>query len=222
MKTALIISGGEFDTFYPSIEYDLIIACDKGYEYAKELKITPDVILGDFDSINPDNIPRDEANLNSYTLADTSSSKPVIIKYPVEKDDTDTLLAIKYAIKNNCTHIIIICALGGRIDHTMANIQSLHYAATKNVLCEIYSSKEHLYTKKGPATFSISSKPSFSLSLYSLTDICKGLTIKGAKYEVNEYTLTNFFPIAYGNTINDTAVISIREGILLIVESIVN
>ena len=122
MKTALIVSGGDFSSPDLDLKYDILIACDKGYGYAKNMRLTPDVVIGDFDSftgvIDPD---------------------IKVLRYPIEKDDTDTMLAVKYALNEGCDRIVICSALGGRMDHTIANIQSMAYAASHGALCEIMS-----------------------------------------------------------------------------------
>lgn len=203
MKKALIISGGAFDVPPISSQYDLIIACDKGYSYAKNLGLKPDIVLGDFDSID----------------ARPTALGFELLTYPVEKDDTDTMLAIKCALERGFQDITLICALGNRLDHTLANIQSMHYAAKHGASCEIYSKKEHL-TVYTPGSYEIKRKEATSLSLFSLTDSCKSVSIHGAKYEADGIELTNAFPLGIGNSfVKDTVTISFEEGILLLIES---
>lgn len=216
MKTALIISGGEFNTYVPNMEYDLIIACDKGLEYAHELKITPDIILGDFDSMDQTKARDLNGQLSS------NGNFVEVVTFPVEKDDTDTMLAIKHAISLGYQHMVIICALGGRTDHLMANIQSLNFAANHNVLCEIYSSNERLVAYQGPCEIAITRRKDYSLSLYALSEEVNGLTLRGTKYDVSDIMLTNSFPLAYGNSILDSyALIKFDHGTLLIIESLI-
>ena len=89
MKKCLIVSGGKFEKIKLHDKYDLIIACDRGYIHASKLKISPDIIVGDFDSSK---MPRDNAN---------------IIAVNSIKDDTDTGLAVKYALRNGYKYIDI-------------------------------------------------------------------------------------------------------------------
>lgn len=200
MKTCLIISGGDYCTLPDSIEYDFCIACDKGLEYAIRLGITPDLIMGDFDSYKGSF----DANLAN------------VLTFPVEKDDSDTMLAIKHAISNGYSKIIIICALGGRLDHTIANIQAMTYVATHDVACELFSETEHLITFTGHE-ISLPAKEGYSLSLFSLSDSCENITIKGAGYDVENIKLTNTFPIGLSNYWKSESVsISMTTGILLI------
>lgn len=208
MKTCLIISGGEFCSLPENLKYEYCIACDKGYEYSVKLGIKPDIVLGDFDS---------------YEGVITEDIGDIPIDFhPVEKDDTDTMLAIKHAIGKGYKHLVIICALGGRVDHMLANIQSMTYASSHGCICEIYSDKEYLRTFSSLLETSISlpAIEGVSLSLFSLTDICDNLTISGAKYNIENHRITNDFPLCFGNTWQESEVrISLGEGILLIVES---
>jgi len=208
MKTALIVSGGEYSPVnMATISYDYCIACDSGAKYAAKLNIVPDVIIGDFDSYDGD-VEKDFPGIS-------------IVRYPVMKDDTDTMLAIKMAIGKGYTHIILLCALGNRLDHLMANIESLHYIASRGGKGEIYTEDEYIATiipSYEPTI--ISKRPGFSLSLFSLTDICMGLSIRGTKYTTENITLTNSFPLGHGNSItDDKASVSIESGVLLVIES---
>ena len=121
LQKCLIISGGKFDKIKLQDNYNLIIACDKGYVHASKLKISPDIIVGDFDSSK---MPRASAN--------------IIAVDPV-KDDTDTGLAVKYALRNGYKVIDIICALGGRIDHSLANISLMKYIVEHKGVARILS-----------------------------------------------------------------------------------
>lgn len=204
MKKCLIISGGDYCSLPNKIEYDYVIACDKGLQYAHQLGVTPNLVIGDFDSYDGD--------ISQYTKCD-------VMSYPSRKDDSDTMLAIKYALNHGYLHIVIICALGGRMDHTIANIQSMNYVTNKKGLCEIISDNEHMIAFSGPE-ISIPSKEDYSLSIFSMSDICEGVCIYGAGYNVENITLTNTFPIGLSNYWeNDNVKIKISSGILLIVMS---
>jgi len=201
MKKCLIISGGEFCALPASIKYDYVIACDKGLKYADMLGIIPNLIIGDFDSYDGDI---------------TNQDLDKVLTYPVMKDDSDTMLAIKQAISDGYKHIIIICALGGRLDHTIANLQSMNYVASQGGVCEIISSNEHLITFTGPEIV-LPVKESYSLSLFSVSDVCEHVSISGAGYNVTDVTLTNTFPIGLSNYWKeDSVTITMANGILLI------
>ena len=213
MKKCLIISGGEFEALSEFVrpvditQYDLIIACDRGVLYASKMGIRPDLIIGDFDSLNCD--PADIfPGVN-------------IKRYPVMKDDTDTMLAIKHALSKDYKDITLVCALGGRCDHFIANIESLHYIALNGGKGHILSKNESLMTlTEDEKKLSLKGREGFCFSLFSLTDHCDGLTIKDALYNAENITLKSSFPLGHGNHFTDKpALISIKSGILLIVES---
>ena len=105
---------------------DLVIAVDGGYEYCKLLEITPDYILGDFDSIS-------EKEAESVAAIAKETEDKVII-LPVEKDDTDTLAAIKLGLAEGYQSFRIYGGMGGRIEHTIANIQCLLYLKEHNAV----------------------------------------------------------------------------------------
>ncbi|MCQ2520190.1 MAG: thiamine diphosphokinase [Lachnospiraceae bacterium] len=214
-KTALIITGGEFSSPVIDFKYEYVIACDKGYVHAKKLGIKPDLVIGDFDSWSGD-IPADIP----------------VISLPVEKDDTDTMYAVKQALERGYSDIKVLCGLGGRMDHLLANIQTMGYVAANGGVCEFMDETNHIRTlsagyakdskagSKSCASLSIPSRNGYALSLLSLTDRCEGLCIKGAKYNVENITLTNTFPLGHGNHWeSDEITVSITSGILLVITS---
>ncbi|MBP5453453.1 MAG: thiamine diphosphokinase, partial [Lachnospiraceae bacterium] len=97
MKNCLIISGGEFNSLPSDFEYDYCIACDHGFDHAKKLGIKPDLLIGDFDSLE--------------SIKDDFKDVPVQ-SFDTRKDDTDTMLAIKHALSLGYKHIVLTCALG--------------------------------------------------------------------------------------------------------------
>ena len=205
MKTCLIILGGRFCELPKTIRYDYCIACDLGLTYAERLGIRPDMILGDFDSLGTD------------PLNDVQGI-PIQI-FPVRKDDTDAMLGVKKALKEGYDHIILTCALGGRMDHTLANIQTMAYVASHGAKCELISETEHLETMTG-GTLRLPREDGRELSLLALTDRCTGVCIRGAKYNGEDLTLTNDFPLGHGNEwVEDDVELSMKSGTLLIIRS---
>ena len=112
MKRCVIVAGGERAPIAPLREGDFLLACDRGLVYALEEGLRPDLILGDFDSYSGDLPP-----------------EIPVLRYPVEKDDTDAMLAVRWAIENGFGAVRLCCALGGSLDHLLANLQTLHFAA---------------------------------------------------------------------------------------------
>lgn len=218
MKKCLIISGGKFEKVNLQDKYDLVIACDKGHLNAKKLKIKPDIIIGDFDSSK---MPKTSAN---------------IITANVVKDDTDTGLAVKYALRNGYRDIDIICALFGRIDHSLANISLMKYIVEHNGVVRILSKdatiiavgsgKTRIKNERSNVNHIVKSGKNYKtcrnkneyLSILSLSDKSKIDYIKGTKYDVKNIVLKNGFPLGVSNEIkNKFAEISVANGIILII-----
>lgn len=194
----LIISGGEFSKVQIKGSYDLTIACDRGYKYAKKLKIKTDIVIGDFDSSK---MPHDNTT---------------IITVPKEKDDTDTGLAVKYALRNGYKEINIICALGKRIDHTLANISLLKSIAEKGAKGKILSNNTELFAACN-GLVKVEKKANSYLSIFSLSDRSHIEYIKGTKYDTKNIILKNSFPLGVSNEFkNKYAHIKINKGIVLI------
>lgn len=199
MKKCLIISGGNFERIKLNYKYDFFIACDKGYVYAKKLNIKPNIIVGDFDSAKK---PKNVEN---------------VIKVSKIKDDTDTSLAVKYALKNGYKDIDIICALGGRIDHTLANISLMKYVVEHKGVVKIISNSATLmaFTK---GKIKIKKESNKYLSIFSLSDKSKIDYIKGTKYDAKNLILKSSFPLGVSNEFkNKLAEIKISKGVILII-----
>ena len=206
MKKCAIFSGGEIKDL-SSVEIThlkdfLIISADAGYLYAQKLGITTDIIVGDFD-----------------TLGYVPKNVDEVLRHIPEKDDTDTMLAIKTALARDCKYIEIYGALGGRLDHSFANIQALSYIKSHGADGKIISDNEVimlLYNEK----IKLQRKQNYSLSLFSYSDKCIGVTETGVKYPLDNYTLNSDFPLAVCNEIiDDFAQISVKSGKLLIIQS---
>lgn len=209
MSTALIINAGEYSPIPKNLEYDYIIACDAGYNNAIKMDLKPDLIIGDFDSYKGD--------------AGKDFGDIPVQKYNVMKDDTDSMLAIKKAIFLGHTHIIQACSLGGRMDHTIANIQSMSYIAERGLTGEILSENETMCILKGNTSCTFEKKEGYSFSVFSLTNKSTGVCISGALYNVNDIILENTFPLGLGNSwVDDKITVSVKQGQLLIIESKIN
>lgn len=200
-KTCAVISGGEYSGLDGIEKSDYIIACDKGYEYALENGIKPDIFVGDFDSYK----------------GDIQGDIPVL-ELPAEKDDTDTLAALRYAVKAGYKRIVIYCALGGRTDHMLANVQAAAFAAKNGAVVCVCGKETRMIILSG-GSIAVPPEKDCSLSVFSLTDKCEGVTISGVKYPLNDAVINNTFPIGVSNEWKTTAEISVKTGILAIVIS---
>lgn len=209
----LIISGGNIDTEFlnktiNSFSYDNIIAVDKGLESLYLLKVLPNHIVGDFDSVNK--------NIINFYL----DKNIQIHKYNPEKDYTDTDIAIKLAINLNSNNITILGATGTRIDHTLANIHILCSCLESQINCELIDSNNKIYLIN--SNKKIENKHSYGkyISLIPLTSTVNGVTLNGFKYPLQDYTLKIGESLGISNEIsNDVATIELKEGILIVIES---
>ena len=193
-----IISGGEFAPLDGIENAACVIACDRGYEYAARCGIKPDLLLGDFDS---------------YTGALPAGVE--VLRLPVEKDDTDTMSAVRRALALGYGDIRVYCALGGRLDHMLANLQAASYAAERGVPVQLFSRGCEAYIFSG-GSVRIPARAGCSLSVLSLSDRCTGVSITGVKYPVEHATITNRFPIGTSNEWRGEARISLESGIMAV------
>lgn len=193
-----VICAGEKDACFKIEPGDFCVAADAGVKYAKEYAITPDLIIGDFDSLGY--VPQEEN----------------VVRLPCEKDDTDTLAALKYGIKKGYELFVLHCASGGECDHFFANASALAYLAKRKKTGIMFSgSKTMLCINNKKIVFD----KSFSgkLSVFAVDNAVK-TSISGLKYCFNG-VLTNDFPIGVSNQfIGKSAEISAQGCIMLVFE----
>lgn len=206
MTDCVIFAGAEMDTagFNSDTFKDKYIICaDRGFEHANALGLSPDLIVGDFDSLGYS--PKADCEVMAF--------KP-------EKDDTDLMIALKQAISRGFKGIDIYAALGGRLDHTFASIQSLNYALEHGVKARLISETDTVELLSA-GKYSFEQMKGYTLSLFSYSSNVRGLCISGAKYSVNEITIDNTFPIGVSNEITENkALISFSSGKLLVIQSL--
>ena len=142
------------------------------------------------------------------------------IQAPVEKDDTDTMLAVRHGLEQGYRRFVICGAFGGRWDHSYANVQTLlflHRHGAKGTLVGA-SDIITLVAEGEPAVFPY--KEGFSFSVFAISEICEGVTIQGVKYPLENASLTIYHPLGVSNAIMaDTAVLFCKKGLLMVVQS---
>lgn len=211
MKT-LIITGGNTNTiflknFVNNNHYDYIIGVDKGADYLYEASLRPNLILGDFDSADHRVIERFSHDVHVE-----------VRRFAVEKDETDTHLAILEAIHRGSSHIDIFGGIGSRMDHTLANIHILKIPLEKGVTCRIVNENNMISLIDTSIHLKINDYK--YLSLIPLTDTVTGITTKGLKYELNGYTMKQGISIGISNEfLKNEATVSIDKGLLIIIRS---
>ena len=178
---------------------DYVIAADGGLVYLNEQGIAADMIIGDFDSLE-----KKPSHSNIITLAG-------------EKDDTDTLAAVRAGIAKGYDTFHIYCGTGGRFEHTIANIQTLGFLAKygkRGFLVE----RDSIITVISNEIISFDDSYTGYISVFSYSEKATGVGIKGLKYELENAALTNTFPIGISNEFKGVeSTISVRCGALLIV-----
>lgn len=205
MKKCAIITSyieGNLSDLIDGYEADCILCADGGYNYAKAAGITPDYLIGDFDSL--------DGQLPSGIET---------ITYPAEKDDTDTGLCLQAALDMGCSDILIIGGLGGRFDHSVANIQIMagHVQEAERIAIK---DKKNYCTILHNGRLELTKKNGQHVSILSLSDTSSGVSVSGLKYPLSNYTLKRTFPLGVSNEYEeDTAVICVKNGTLLIILS---
>lgn len=203
-KDFAIIGGGEmldYGAALPLLAGRAVIAADSGLRHCEAMKARPDFVVGDFDSHTgplPPGVPK--------TAFD-----------PVDKDYTDSTMALELALEQGAGDILFLGMLGGRLDHTLANLQNLARCARLGIPCRLTDGVTHVWGIRGPARFCLPRAEGSYFSLLSHSPQCKGVTILGAKYALDRYTLTNMIPRAVSNEfLEDDVWIHLEEGLLLI------
>lgn len=215
-----IISGGEADLLTGAADAQFIVAVDRGYRYAQEQGIEPDLIIGDFDSYDADVSSLQEATRNGAEQSMPAADLPKIITLPKAKDDSDTLAALRYCLQLGYRNFQLYCALGGRLDHLLANLQACSFAAEMGAAIEIISASTRV-TLLHNSVRSFPRREGCALSIFSLSDTSLGVQIKGARYELTDAKLTRTFPIGLSNEwrTDDVVEVSVAYGTLIVIES---
>lgn len=208
MSICTIFAGGEIKTtdFINPREIrkksGLIICADSGLSVAERLGIAPDLIVGDFDSYKgklPENI-------------EIHRSIP-------EKDDTDTIMAVRLAIERGYDEIELYGALGARLDHTYANLQTLIFAMESGCKMTIVDG-DNVATVRGAGEYEFPHMPDWYFSLFAMTEKAEIGELKGVKYPLENYGMTIGYPIGVSNEITaDRAYLKLNSGVLLVIQS---
>lgn len=187
-------------------EDDFVIAVDGGLTYCSLLEVEPDLIIGDFDS-------QDDEGVKLQVLEEIIPER--IIRLPREKDDTDTMAALREGIKRGYKKFELYAATGGRFDHTLANIQCLLYLKSQGAVGYLMDGTGMMLAIQNE-TVSFKESMEGILSLFSLVEESRGVTIEGLKYTLDHGTLRNDYPIGISNEfIGEPASITVEDGTLI-------
>lgn len=164
-------------------EGDLLICADGGYDAAVRYGLKPDLVIGDFDSMPFEHVRDCEC-----------------IRLPVHKDDTDMVVCLEEGRRRGYTHFRIAGCLGGRLDHTISNLQCLYDCALRgeNVwMCD----ETNWVTIRLPGRHTLPRMEGRKLSLLAYTPEVTGVTLRGTEWELTDATLTNRYPMGVSNEI---------------------
>ena len=204
MNRCIIVGGADICN-YDRIRHklkddDYIIFCDSGLKHMSNLAVVPSLIVGDFDS-------HENPHLDIETIV-----------LPCEKDDTDTVFAVKEAIKRGYKEFLLIGVIGARLDHTLGNVyilELLDELGLNGRIIDDYSemelvSQEPAYIDDSYAYF----------SLINITGIAKGITIENAKYPLKDGEIKCGYQYGVSNEVlpGKRAKISVNEGKLLLIK----
>ena len=179
---------------------DYIIFCDSGLKHMENLRVQPSLIVGDFDS-------HDNPHLDVETIV-----------LPCEKDDTDTVYAVKEAIKRGYDNFLLIGVVGARLDHTLGNVSILLYLDSlgkKGCIIDDYS--EMKIVSNEPANI----EDSYSFfSLLNISGTAKGITIENAKYPLENGEITCEYQYGISNEVlcGEMAKVSVDKGRALLIK----
>lgn len=197
MRKCVIFCAGHFQGLAEPLE-GITIAADGGLVHMKQLRLTPDVILGDFDSLGY--VPQNAK------------------VFPVEKDDTDTMLAVRKGLEMGCDRFVLYGALEGpRLDHTVANFQTLQFLADRGAQGFLVG-KDSVVTVIKNGSLTLPARKEGVVSVFCMGKDAHGVGIQGLQYPLEKGTLTAGFPLGVSNHfVGKAAEISVEDGSLLIV-----
>jgi len=181
-------------------EGDVIIAADAGYLNCRAAGLTPHILLGDFDSME---LPETDIPVQ---------------RLPVEKDDTDTMAAVKLALSKGCGNIYIYGGTGGkRLDHTIANLHTLFYIRRQGGRGYLFDD-DFLWTVIENETLELHREVDWGIvSVFPLTEQAEGIDEWGLQYPLDHAVLRADVPMGVSNHfISETAVITVRKGVLAV------
>lgn len=177
---------------------DLVIAADAGYKNLQKFGITPGVLIGDFDSL------------------ETLPKGVKCLRFPVRKDDTDTMLAVKYGLEKGYKTFVIYGGAGGRTDHFLANLQTLNFIALNGGI-GFLKGEDFSFLTFSSKKIVLDEKLSGDISVFASSNACEKVTIKGLLYETENTALSPDFPLGVSNKfIGKKAEISVQSGTLTV------
>ena len=199
MGNCIVFCAGGFDRLLAPVEQkDHIIAADGGFSHVQALGLKADTVLGDFDSLGyvPENA----------------------LVFPVEKDDTDAMLAVRHGLKLGFDRFLFYgCTDGERLDHTVANFQTLQFLADNGAKGYLIGNKQ-IVTVVKDGSLSFAPGAAGHLSVFCLGADARGVSLSGLRYSMENGTLSAGFPLGVSNHFTgEAARIRVESGSLLVI-----
>ena len=198
MKQCILFCAGDFDgTILPHDPDAYVIAVDGGFAHTQAVGLTPNAVLGDFDSLGF--VPEGAA------------------VFPKKKDDTDTLLALRHGLALGCKEFYLYGAMGGsRPDHTMANYQALQFLCDRGAAGYLVG-KEQMVTAVKNGTLCFPAGWEGFLSVFCLGEDAAGVTLENLAYPMTDGVLSAGFPLGVSNRFTGkAATVTVKKGSLLV------
>jgi len=197
---AVIVCGGNVGAYISEYlkEDDYIICADSGYDHARMLGISPDIVIGDMDSVK------------------TQYNEEKTLIYPTRKDFTDSELALDYAIGKGYKNIIMFGMIGTRMDHTYANLSLL--LKCRGIDAVIIDNNNHIRMVFDKII--INGKCGDTVSILPFSGDVTGVTTTGLEYSLNDSTLKIGTSLGVSNVMTaDVCIVSVKEGVALVIRS---
>ena len=177
---------------------DYVIAADRGYDSLMAYGVVPDLVVGDFDSLG------------------YAPSHPNVIQLPAEKDDTDMVFALRRGLELGYRRFVLLGGVGGRLEHTLANLQLLDWLTTQGA-AGFLAGEKTAATALRDSTLVFPASMSGYLSVFCNSGTASGVTLSNLKFPLTDYTMSGSFPLGVSNEFLETpATVSVRQGSLLL------
>ncbi len=204
MKTCALVAtsdfnGHDFLSRLENNEFDCVIAVDGGFAHLDAVDCMPDLAIGDFDSLGyvPDGVR--------------------VVRHSPHKDQSDLELALAYAAERGCAKAVIYGAIGGRLDHTVANLQMCARFAEQGMGVQLVGVDSMVDILVGPDELKLPALESGTVSVFSAVAESHGVTERGMEYALDGATLTNRTTWGLSNElVSQPAIVSVEEGTLFV------
>ena len=213
MPKCILVCAGDFTPVDLEKETgDLLIAVDGGLKYLEQMGVLPDHILGDFDSL--------ESKYKRIIDAFEKEHPGSVTRLPVRKDDTDSQAAVEYGLSRGYKRFYIYGGLGGRLDLTIANIQTLKFIKDHGGKGYLLGDREMVMVLR-EETIHFHESYEGRFSIFALDEKVEGVTIEGMSYELTDAVIDNAYPIGVSNEKKNgkRATITVGKGSALIIAS---